>query len=1185
MGIIQDQIKNELKMKIREQIAQKQQQQLPIKKTIGGLVSSAGKDITTLAKGVVGLGYQAVRHPIESTKNIGAMVGEFGKQLPSATVGLGKAMGKIITAPIKTTKEGISAYKELRAIPYEEQKKVFNDIAEEFIKSDERGKRVLGVLSAGMVGAGMQEITHPVQYAYEHPVFFALDVLSAGQATGANKAMVGIAKQASTKVPAVAKVQSALKEAFLPNGKLINAGFNDLAKNLTKTKSEIFNTQRKIIEDTTNKFYKEFKLNPKEQTEFFETIDKLRRVGVKEVKPIAEGIIPVKGIPEVIPKVIPVKKAISANPKIQQAINWWLDEEAPKLAKLAGLPEEKAIRNYLYHFFPEKFKSKEISLGKPLLFAKKGYLKKSKDIEGFTKDPVLSISAIKSKVAIDNLKDTFIKNTINSYEVAKNMLSQKLIDAGINIEKFTPEGIIEKAKQVFDLEEYKPKGSLRFYKIKQQPAENILEQIGYQGEQRISQPQLLEQAFVKVGEAINLAEEFGLKVKQKNLPRSLGSATLGGIEKGGKVNLKAFTSEVIAHELGHSFDVGISKIINTKRIYQVELKNLVKKTGLGGSATYQAKAVERFAEYLMSYIHNPKIVQEIAPEFTKYFNANILIKPEIRTLAERLSGFFNKVDELPNIREQLLGLNKGQLEKAIRTAFPPKEMVGVSKDVETHLLPKVIVEELNNFTTPIKGVLDKMFLPFDVFNRNWKPLATAVRPRYHTRNILGNIYNSTIVAGNNPISFVLKDLPIAGYQQIKSVISKEIKNQSILGKVYQKFFGNVLEPNIIKLAVDNDVVGRGFFGADINDLIVAVDKGDDIMKTIKRMNTPAVIYKVPVLKQWLQLSTKVGQFLEDNARLALFKQGLKKFAGNVDEAKSYVDKHLFDYLTGLGEADKIIKRFIPFWSWTRFNIPLQTSSLAKTPLRYAAMQKGVEPYVKNVELTDEGYQYLTQEQKEAGFIKVGTAERTGKEYDKYIKTASVLPIADLNRLVHILQGKEEEIGFTPIFQIYNLITSNPTKFKTFFGQPVEQFKGEKKKFLGVGMTGRTKELLSTIPALTEINKLIGGGYAEEEKPKRIDRVEQILSPLGISLVDKESSKYFSELEKEKELSGSYTAGLQSIYKRYLKKGMKQENEQYIKDNIKNLEIILQQKGLTKIDLLKIKSSAIKAVFQDALIGK
>jgi len=950
MGAIKDQIKAQFQQKIKDSVALSQAQKTPPKKTVGGFLSNASRNVTEFAKGIVGLGYQAVRHPIESAKNVGSAVVEVAKNIPRSVMELGKKT----LSPIQSTKEGIDAFKALKSISYEDQKKLFNEITEKTLQTEERGKRIAGVFGSGLIGATTSELTHPLEYGYDNPFNMALDALTLGQATGATKVISGAIKPVLSKVPAVAKIESALKEVFTPNGKLVVNGYEDLAKDLTKTKSEIFKTQRQIIDDTATKFNKELALTPKEQTEFFETIDKARRT---------------------------TENITSPNPKIQTAIDWWLKEEVPALAKASGLPQEKAIQNYLHHFFPEKFKGKELTLGKPLQFAKKGYLKKSQDVEGFTKDPVLSISAIKSKVAIDNLKDSFIRNTIDKYAVKTKDISKQLTDAGVDITNLNKTQIVEKAKQVLNLEEYKPKGSLKFFPVV--------------------------------------------------------------TEKGSKV-------------------------------------------------------------------------------------------------------------------------------------------VGVSKRVETHLLPKVIAEELNKFTGGGKSTLDKMFLPFDVFNRNWKPLATAVRPRYHTRNIIGNLYNAVVVGKTN-----IKEIPIALLNQVKDHIGKSIASDNLLGKIYKPIFGkNPPSSDVMKLAIDNDVIGRGFFGADLNDLTTAVDKGDDIMKMIKSINTPAEIYKIPILKQWLTLSQKVGQFLEDNARLAMFQQGLKRFKGDVGLSKEFVDKHLFDYITGLGEADKIIKRFIPFWSWTRFNVPLQLGAIKDMPLRNLAIQKGSQPYTKATEIGDEGYQYLSEQEKEYGYIKTGTTQKGGKEYDTYIKTASVLPVADISRLVRIFQGQDEEIGITPLKQIYDLISKDPTKFKDFFGQPIEQFIGEKKKFLGTAVTGKTKALLSTIPALTELNKLIAGSYTEKETPELNIRLEQVLSPVGLTLVDKESNKFYREIEKSKELTGSYVSGLESIYKRNLKLDMENKGKEgYISDNVKTLEKILQEKGLNKLDLLKIRTKAIKALLQDAISGK
>ncbi len=236
-----------------------------------------------------------------------------------------------------------------------------------------------------------------------------------------------------------------------------------------------------------------------------------------------------------------------------------------------------------------------------------------------------------------------------------------------------------------------------YYRIEYKPAEEILAQLSYQ-----KQP--LEQSFVKAGRAIELAEAAGLRVRRKNLSWALGRATIGGMETGGQINLKAFTSEVISHELGHTADVAqrdsqgnriyksrnvfgtrrdilqrLSSDINTSRTFQKEMKALVAFTGLGGDAKYQSSAKERFAEFVELYIHNPKKARELAPTWTDHFELNILPNPQMKQLVEGLAKFFQKVDALPNILtplKQMEGSN--YLELAIRRAFPDrKPQIGV----------------------------------------------------------------------------------------------------------------------------------------------------------------------------------------------------------------------------------------------------------------------------------------------------------------------------------------------------------------------------------------------------------------------------------------------------------------------------------------------------------------------------
>ncbi len=247
----------------------------------------------------------------------------------------------------------------------------------------------------------------------------------------------------------------------------------------------------------------------------------------------------------------------------------------------------------------------------------------------------------------------------------------------------------------------------RFFQIHYKPAEDILHQLNMQETARTGR-QTLEHSLMKVGLAIELADSVGLKLKKRNLISSLGRATIGGVDTRGRVNLMAFTSDVIAHELGHSFDVPLrdqktgriitkekkvfgverdivqrlSTVINLRKgvafgkqgIYQKELAALVEFTKLAGTPAYQAKATERFAEFVNLYIHDPKQARKLAPQWTDFFEKQILPKQKIKVLVESLAAFFQKADKLPNIMDDIKDMNGLKyIELAIRRAFPEKK--------------------------------------------------------------------------------------------------------------------------------------------------------------------------------------------------------------------------------------------------------------------------------------------------------------------------------------------------------------------------------------------------------------------------------------------------------------------------------------------------------------------------------
>jgi hypothetical protein len=881
---------------------------------VSGLIKNAGTDLGYFAKGLLGIGRQAIFHPIDTSKKIAGMGGEVVKGAPGAV----KDLTQLITNYKETQRKGIEGWRQLKQIPLEQQREMLSRDVQAIGESEEAkvnpNKRRLAQMGLSILG-NYSQYSRPGEKIYKEPFSFALDVFSPAKALGITKA-TGKVVSGLNKIPAVAKTTEKISDAFVPLGKLKRLGYGDVAEDVSKTSSNIRKSQEGIIRATVKKFEKEFKLSKSEKTEFFETIDKGRRT------------------PGYIPK--------SANPKVQKAIDWYMKEELPKIRKMAGYTlqegvsaagKEAPIENYLHHFFNP---TNETKFGGKLSSPQRGFLKQSKDVEGFVKDPVVSIAGVKSKAATANIKQGFIDRVIKKYGIDK-------------------------------------------------------------------------------------ATEFK--------------------------NGKAFT--------------------------------------------------------------------ETGEEVSKY---------------------------------------KGKY------------------------LPKDLADELTRIEKGEPGWLKTILAPARAFNRNWKPLATAVRPRYHLRNIIGNLYNASFVGGGK-----LSNYPKAAFQQLKYHIGTQIKEGTLAGKIYKSFFKQPPEASIIRQAVEDDVVGRGLFSVDINDMADVANTVEDFSKAIAKMENPAMVYKIPILRQWMKIMQTFGSAIEDNARLSLYMDRLAKGASRA-EAKVYVNKHLFDYLNGLGEADKIIKAIIPFWSWTRFNVPLQFGSLAKNPLRHLLVQEGGKPWVQQQEAENPEYQYLPQREKDMGAVKIGEEQNNGKIYDKYMRTQSVLPIQDLAKF-----ADPDNMGVSPLFNMLNqarYMVSPPDNSQDnldYFGRPVEQYAGESKRYLGLPVRGTTKEILQSIPFINEINKGIGGSYTDENRPSIKSRMETVLSPTSSTIIDRDKQREYAESDYNTMVKGDYAPGLESIFKYTIKQLLNNPQDRVLSKNKNTLVELLRQQNYTDEDIEALVKKAIKNLLEDKKI--
>lgn len=221
--------------------------------------------------------------------------------------------------------------------------------------------------------------------------------------------------------------------------------------------------------------------------------------------------------------------------------------------------------------------------------------------------------------------------------------------------------------------------------------------------------------------------------------------------------------------------------------------------------------------------------------------------------------------------------------------------VGTTKRLDSYYLPPEVAKHINQVRTQTPDILKGI----DAINKKWKPFVTGLNPKYIFNNALGNIQNSFTAGMVDPKRY--KQALFGGFSQAEKEL---IEKAGISGT------GGTL----------NEIVGKydSFF-----------DKKDSFTNLLE---ASAGTKQGP-----LKAIVTLGQKLEDHGKAALFLDTYEKMVRmgeNTDDAlklaREYADKHLFDYRNGLTPFEtRYMKKLIPFYTFTRKNIPLQIENIYK----------------------------------------------------------------------------------------------------------------------------------------------------------------------------------------------------------------------------------------------------------------
>ena len=249
--------------------------------------------------------------------------------------------------------------------------------------------------------------------------------------------------------------------------------------------------------------------------------------------------------------------------------------------------------------------------------------------------------------------------------------------------------------------------------------------------------------------------------------------------------------------------------------------------------------------------------------------------------------------------------------------------------------------------------------------QNWWKGQALIAPSYHLRNFIGNIWNLHLMGVRGPKKYaqaLAMEFP-ESVAKINKFFNTNITTDIItdLGQKYSR-------EQVLDMAHKYQVLGRGQYSADIPQALADEVSGGS-WNIFKQNN------------KLFRGNRAVGGSIEDNARLAGFIQGLEKGLPP-EEAAIQVKKFLFDYDDLTMFEKNIMKRAMPFYTFTRKNIPLQLERLVKTPGKFSNLEHVVQA-VENITMGDSkpaDEKYLSD------YIANNTAMRV--RYDKEDKSYS-----------------------------------------------------------------------------------------------------------------------------------------------------------------------------------------------------
>ncbi len=317
-----------------------------------------------------------------------------------------------------------------------------------------------------------------------------------------------------------------------------------------------------------------------------------------------------------------------------------------------------------------------------------------------------------------------------------------------------------------------------------------------------------------------------------------------------------------------------------------------------------------------------------------------------------IRNFAKKIDEAP--KSWLPIDNAGLFQKGVDIGVPL-----VSKEGAEYVFHPAIAKA---YQTMLEGITKDevsagFWSAFDKIQRYWKASVTSIFPMFHGRNAISNVFLNMMDMGYevfNPATHVMSMDFIYKDRVANTLARKMVGTGNEALKAGQEF-SELMAKNVFtdktgytwtygelrKAIKDSNIA----FTPNITGSTDVGDKealakffGLDQSKTkqnIQKFN-PFNAEQNAVIKG----GREVGRAIEEQARLTNFITNLKK-TGDVEHAAQRAKQFLFDYGNLTGFEKNVLRRLIPFYSFTKFNLQLQVNTLLHSPGRISAEIKTI----------------------------------------------------------------------------------------------------------------------------------------------------------------------------------------------------------------------------------------------------